>query len=301
MISDVKGGINKINSIKGVKSMSGKMARGKGRRGEYEVRDILQEACNEVCLELGLPNMSIERNVDQVRSFMGNGKGSDLAGLPWFAIEVKYQENDSAFNGWWKQCREAAWVYDEGGDERDTLGRKGRYAREPMLFWRKNWAGWSVRLFGHLFISSNTKVRIPVDINLPTFLLYFKPKIKFELGKLTREIGIHRLSSQIDDSKRDDIKANTWIEKGKQKESEENGKEDGMSQKGVSESQKGCHSPNSSIFPAEQTLKPWEKPINPKPWEIQIASKQDQISAKGSEDPPNIDESSQILKKPWEL
>lgn len=158
-------------------------AKQKGMRGEYEVRDILQTATDEVCGALGMAKLMIERNVDQVRSSLGNQKGSDLTGLPWFAVEVKYQENDSAWNKWWDQCKSAAWVFDENGAEVGANGRRGYFAREPVLFSRKNHASWEVRLFAYLLIENGMRIRLPVDTTLPNFLLYFKNRLKYELMK----------------------------------------------------------------------------------------------------------------------
>lgn len=155
----------------------------KGRTGEFEVRDLLQQSANKVTNGLGLAPLVIERNVDQVRSALGNEKGSDLIGLPWFAIEVKRQENDGAFNGWWEQCKQAAWVWDEKGADVGAGGRRGRFAREPVLFSRKNRAGWDIRLFAYLLIDNGMRVRVPVDINLPHFLLYFENRIAYEMMK----------------------------------------------------------------------------------------------------------------------
>lgn len=158
-------------------------AKSKGNTGEYEVRDLLQQSADKVTNRLGLPPLVIERNVDQVRSSLGNEKGSDLIGLPWFAIEVKRQENDGAFNGWWEQCKQAAWVWDEKGADVGAGGRRGRFAREPVLFSRKNRARWDIRLFAYLLIENGMKVRVPVDINLPHFLLYFENRIAYEMMK----------------------------------------------------------------------------------------------------------------------
>lgn len=158
----------------------------KGMRGEYEIVAILQEAVDEVCAPLGLPKLVIERNLEQVRSSMGDGRGSDLTGLPWFAIEVKYQENDSGWNQWWEQCKAAAWVFAEKGAELGPNGRRGYFAREPVLFSRANRSPWNVRMFAYLMIENGIKIRLPVDTNLPNFLLYFKNRVKYELMK--REI-----------------------------------------------------------------------------------------------------------------
>ena len=69
-------------------------SRSKGKRGEYEVRDLLQAVVNEVATLFGQQPFSIQRNVDQFHRDSEAG-GADLSGLPWYALEVKYRETEA--------------------------------------------------------------------------------------------------------------------------------------------------------------------------------------------------------------
>jgi hypothetical protein len=63
----------------------GRAQRQKGVRGEREVIVMLQPVVDEVCAEVGVPAPRLQRT----GTMQADGGGSDIAGLPWLAMEVK--------------------------------------------------------------------------------------------------------------------------------------------------------------------------------------------------------------------
>ena len=97
--------------------------RQKGQRGEREVVKLLQAVVDRVSQLRGAIAPHIQRN--QLQSDDG---GEDLAGLPGFAVEVKFQENESV-PAWWRQaCDQAA--------QRQAV---------PILFYRGSGQKWKVK------------------------------------------------------------------------------------------------------------------------------------------------------------
>lgn len=134
-------------------------SRSKGQRGEREVVKILQEIMDDVCMELGKEKICIQRNQNQ--SWKG---GEDLTGLPWLSVEIKYQNCDFQ-NAWWNQCV-----------------RQAKANQIPVLFYRRNHKPWRVRLD----VWPLPGFCMHVDIDLPTFSMYFKimaRKMMLEGGK----------------------------------------------------------------------------------------------------------------------
>lgn len=151
----------------------------KGAGGEYEVIEILQRVVDKVCLALGFAQVRLQRNLEQTRfrnsaEGRGLGNGSDVVGLEWMACEVKRVEQDTqgAKDAWWTQCKLAAM----GGDGKTMV-------REPILFSRKNNRAWEVRLYGVLTASDRQRLRCPVDVSLPNFLVYFEERVKHEMQR----------------------------------------------------------------------------------------------------------------------
>lgn len=131
----------------------------KGKRGEREIIAILQPLVSSVYLDLDLEPPLLERNLMQ--SARG---GFDIAGLDWIAMEVKRQETQ-AIPKWWKQtCEQAI-----GG-------------REPVLFYRRNRVPWRVVMFGTLD-AGETQIRVPVNISIGAFGVWFKSRLRFEIEK----------------------------------------------------------------------------------------------------------------------
>lgn len=180
-------------------------AKQKGSNGEYEVIEILQKVVDEVYasfnekmrrvvkeaddfegllewIDLEVPRL--KRNLTQTQQAIG-GSGSDIDGLDWLAVEVKRQENDSSFNGWWIQCRNAAVKKDDQGNQIVVNGA-AVFEREPVLFSRKNRCPWDIRMLGYLAVDGDTgngMLRCPVDINLQSFLIFFRMRLECELRK----------------------------------------------------------------------------------------------------------------------
>jgi hypothetical protein len=133
--------------------------RTKGQSGEREVIKILQPVVIEVYEQFGLIPPDLERNLMQ--SMKG---GHDIIGLDWMALEVKRQETLSISN-WWDQAK-----------------TQSKIGQEPILIYRQSHRLWRVMMFGFLPAGAS-KIRCPVDINLESFLLYFKYRLIAELTK----------------------------------------------------------------------------------------------------------------------
>lgn len=127
-------------------------ARSKGKRGEYAVRDILQEILDE---ELMYPP-TVERNITQTR-----GGGADLVGIDWLAVEVKNRETVH-LNAWWAQTE-----------------RQAKPGQIPVLFWKRNGVPWHVRM-----VKNGVAV---VDITLDEFVAWFRNEIRSRYAESTTQ------------------------------------------------------------------------------------------------------------------
>lgn len=134
----------------------------KGKRAEREMVKILQPVVNKVWEVRGLPGAScpvLERNLMQ--SHKG---GYDLVGLDWLALEVKHHETLKV-KDWWSQAI-----------------RQSRTEQTPVLVYKQNNVKWRAMLWGYLPAGS-LRVRCPVDIDLPAFLLWFEHQLSAQLTK----------------------------------------------------------------------------------------------------------------------
>ncbi len=136
--------------------MSGSFSRNKGQRGEREVIKLLQPVVTKVYQRHGLTPPVLERNQNQ-----SNLGGSDMVGLAWLSLEVKYHEV-LQIASWWNQAKKQA----EG--------------REPILIYRRSRLRWRVVMYGHLPVGERA-IRTPVDITVDAFLVYFEHRIAAEL------------------------------------------------------------------------------------------------------------------------
>lgn len=142
--------------------MGGKMSRAKGQRGEREIVRLLQPVVNEVYEVMMHEVPVLKRN-----SLQSDGGGSDIAGVPWLALEVKYQEkNDTpgTLRVWWQQ----------------TLQQAGT-EREPVLFYRRNGSPWRVQMYGMLGTEA-CRFTVPVIITPEDFLRWFRARLVKELS-----------------------------------------------------------------------------------------------------------------------
>lgn len=143
-------------------------ARDKGQRAERDIVRALQPVVIDEWQKAGRegPAPSLERNLMQ--SHKG---GHDIAGLDWLAIEVKHQEKFQVANWWAQTKRQAA-----------ELELKTGKKVEPILCYRRNHALWKVRLFGYVDTKNSGRVRCPVEIEFPTFLLWFSVRLREEFS-----------------------------------------------------------------------------------------------------------------------
>lgn len=137
----------------------GMKSRNKGKTGEREVIVILQPVVTEVYEAHGLEPPKLQRNTLQ-----SDGGGSDIAGLAWLALEVKYQETIQ-LRTWWMQ----------------TLAQCGQH-QTPVLFFRRNKVEWKVRLFATLAAGPHAHA-VPVVVELADFLRWFRERLSYELSK----------------------------------------------------------------------------------------------------------------------
>ena len=90
--------------------------------------------------------------------------GYDIVGLEFLALEVKFQEQIT-INAWWRQTTEQA-------------GQN----RVPVLIYRKSRVAWRVVMYGTLAAGVD-KLRVPVDISLEDFLVWFDARLSYELSR----------------------------------------------------------------------------------------------------------------------
>lgn len=140
--------------------MSGLMSRNKGKRGEREIVDLLQPVVNEVYELYELPPVKLKRNTLQ-----SDSGGSDIAGLPWLAIEVKYHSKTINLSPWWAQTVAQA-----------------EQGQEPVLFYRRNHIAWRVKMFGMLGRAGCCRT-VPVIVEVPDFLAWFRARLSQELER----------------------------------------------------------------------------------------------------------------------
>lgn len=139
--------------------MGGLRSRNKGKRGERQVIEMLLPVVIEVYEAAGKDPPELKRNTLQ-----SDRGGSDIAGLPWLAIEVKYQEAESV-NAWWEQCVSQA-----------------KPDQTPVLFFRRNHAQWRVKMYATLG-GGPSGVTVPVSIEVSSFLRWFRNRLTLEVGK----------------------------------------------------------------------------------------------------------------------
>lgn len=101
----------------------GRASRDKGKKGEVEVKNMLQQVVDHVAHGFGVEPVVIKRDTTQ-----SDGGGYDLTGIPWLAPEVKRVER-LAVERWWKQaCAQA------------------KDGQCPVLLWRRSREEWRVRV-----------------------------------------------------------------------------------------------------------------------------------------------------------
>lgn len=134
------------------------MSRGKGSAGEREVIQILQPVVSQVFELFGEDIPRLQRNLLQA-----DGGGSDIHGLDWMALEVKFHA-ELSLNAWWQQ----------------TVRQAGN-KRTPILFYRTNRQPWRVCMLGLLGTpSAGRTCRVTVD--LADFLAWFRIRLTEELS-----------------------------------------------------------------------------------------------------------------------
>jgi hypothetical protein len=146
--------------------MGGKSSRSKGQRGEREAIAILQPVINEVFTAAGIEPPELKRNLMQTM----NG-GYDVVGMEWLALEIKRQEKANV-KAWWKQ------TLDQTQD-----------GQTPVLMYRPNRSKWRIMMPATLIDG----VQAAVDIDLDSFLLYFKKRIERELLIMYPNWGDHHV------------------------------------------------------------------------------------------------------------
>lgn len=148
----------------------GKLSKVKGANGERQVAALMQPIVDEVYRDFNLQPPHLERNLEQTRH-----GGSDLVGLDWLAVEVKWHKSRSV-GAWWAQVKAAAGV-----------------ARIPVLVYRGNNEPWRVVMFGYLdasaFDRNGSRVRCPVEVGEEAFLAWLRAVIHARLWLLGHRPG----------------------------------------------------------------------------------------------------------------
>ena len=155
-------------------------SRSKGIRGERAVIDWLQPVCLEVhaalnTSALGLSAFGAFAKVPlpclQRNTLQSDKGGSDIAGLPWLAAEVKNCETDSPgqIETWWAQCV-----------------RQASPSQTPVLFYKRAHRPFRVRLLGGIG-SQEPWLACVVDVDAATFETWFRARLALELEKQARQ------------------------------------------------------------------------------------------------------------------
>lgn len=140
------------------RSANGRKSRNKGKTGEREVIAMLQPVVNQIYPLFDQDVPRLQRNLLQA-----DGGGSDIHGLDWMALEVKYHATEQV-NTWWAQ----------------TVRQAGK-RKVPILFYRTNNQRWRVVMFGLLGTpSAGRTCRVTVEVE--DFLAWFRIKLTEELS-----------------------------------------------------------------------------------------------------------------------
>ena len=129
------------------------MGQNKGKRGEREVKDLH----NAFMQDIGRGDVVFKRN-----SMQSQEGGYDLVGLPFLAIEVKFQEALN-INGWWEQ----------------TI-KQAAPNQVPVLFYRKARVKWRVKMYGALKVDENINLMVPVDIRVEDYFDWLRSVLELE-------------------------------------------------------------------------------------------------------------------------
>lgn len=159
-------------------------ARSKGRRGEQELLKLLQSVINEayeaakqdglIDATVGMLDLpKLERNL-----FQWAKGGCDIIGIDWMAPEVKRVESITVggLNGWWEQAKAQAKV------RAVEMGRDV----EPVLFYRPNSSLWEVRMYAHLTVNADVRIKTYADVPWIAFRAWFKMRLLQELKHIRR-------------------------------------------------------------------------------------------------------------------
>lgn len=136
-----------------------KASRDKGKRGEREIVNTLQEIVDAVCDEFGEERILLQRNLLQ-----WDAGGCDLHGLEWLSLECKRVEKE-AIGSWWRQ----------------TLAQvKGK--QTPVLVHRASRQPWRVRMRVPVK-AGQAIVTMTVDTDFDSFLVYFRERMRHEMKR----------------------------------------------------------------------------------------------------------------------
>jgi hypothetical protein len=140
----------------------GKFSQSKGIRGEREVIDLLQPIVDTAYQAAGLEPIKLKRT----SSMQADGGGCDVHGLPWLALECKWDESYQV-DAWWRQCLQQA-----------------QPGQMPALVYKKNHRPWRARLWLYIaFGGSELVADLVADVSIEDFLRYFQKCLQLCLPK----------------------------------------------------------------------------------------------------------------------
>lgn len=142
--------------------MSGRYSRNKGQRGEREVISMLQPVIDKVCEDLGIVTFQLKRNLHQ----RYKQKEYDVDGVPWMALEVKFQEDQSGIGSWWRQVKAAC-----------------RPGQVPVLIYRQKNRPWMVRTRVGIDAGNGVHVKIVVSMLAADWLVWFEYRFRSDFEK----------------------------------------------------------------------------------------------------------------------
>ena len=124
--------------------------RAKGQNGEREVVKLLQPVVDRIRKEFELHPIILKRN-----SMQSDRGGSDIAGIPFLAIEVKFQKTE-LLTSWWNQCV-----------------RQAEPGQTPILIFRKNRTLWKVMMHGYIGGPNSMRLLTTVIVDVEDFMRWF--------------------------------------------------------------------------------------------------------------------------------
>ncbi len=153
--------------------MAGLMSRNKGKRGEREAVNMLNDVIEQVLASNSFPDedVAIARSCIQRNQNQSAIGGHDLSGVFGMSVEIKRQEQLN-LNAWWRQCVDQA----------------ERNKEVPVLLYRQNNQPWRCITFGSVPLPGGRTGQCKIQIEEDAFKTWFYQWVYYKMrsGELPR-------------------------------------------------------------------------------------------------------------------